>query len=438
MKRLRSKQTAGHAQQNKKSDRFWFSGNRYTCPAGKKEEFIEGLRSLAVKTLGNTECEEWKSGLAELKMSFGIEKGKGRGNNFSGRLCSSAHNHLQSTPKGKTKQVQIGRHDHLLAQDDEKPPLVEAITAHSKIEGGRKFEVTRRIGKGTYGTVYRGLLYSETVATGTRTVAIKKIPKDFQDPLMNGIVFREVAALRQVSTHRNIVELLAFVETEFDYLFFFDIFTCDVSWIIKRKMERFEVKACCRQLIDAVSYVHSLKLIHRDVKPRNILYRANSDPQFALCDFGLSRHDENNIDESESEIARRLAPDRAYTSNVVTLYYRAPEILLKKGKYDVHIDDWALGCSFAEMEISEPLFNVADEAELRGIFSKMSSLQHTCHQTPCILKAMNGANTGTMFLKQLGSRFGHAFPSFLAHLLCVNPSGRSKLEAAASDWLQTP
>ena len=58
------------------------------------------------------------------------------------------------------------------------------------------------------------------MATGTRTVAIKKIPKDFQDPLMNGIVFREVAALRQVSTHRNIVELLAFVETEFDYLFF--------------------------------------------------------------------------------------------------------------------------------------------------------------------------------------------------------------------------
>ena len=333
--------------------------------------------------------------------------------------------------------MQIGRHDHLLAQDDEKPPLVEAITAHSKIEGGRKFEVTRRIGKGTYGTVYRGLLYSETVATSTRTVAIKKIPKDFQDPLNNGIVFREVAALRQVSTHRNIVELLAFVETEFDYLFFFDIFTCDVSWIIKRKMERFEVKACCRQLIDAVSYVHSLKLIHRDVKPRNILYRANSDPQFALCDFGLSRHDENNIDESESEIARRLAPDRAYTSNVVTLYYRAPEILLKKGKYDVHIDDWALGCSFAEMEISEPLFHVADEAELRGIFSKMSSLQHTCHQTPCILKAMNGANTGTMFLKQLGSRFGHAFASFLAHLLCVNPSKRNKLEAAASDWLQT-
>ena len=439
MKRLRSKKTVGHAQQNKKSDRFWFSGNRYTCPAGKKEEFIEGLRSIAEKTRGNTECEEWKTGLAALKKSFGIEMGKGRCNIFSERLCSSADNHLQATPKGKTKLMQKGRHDdHLLAQDDEKPPVVEAITAHSKIEGGRKFEVTRRIGKGTYGTVYRGLLYSETVATSTRTVAIKKIPKDFQDPLNNGIVFREVAALRQVSTHRNIVELLAFVETEFDYLFFFDIFTCDVTWIIKRKMERFEVKACCRQLIDAVSYVHSLKLIHRDVKPRNILYRANSDPQFALCDFGLSRHDENNIDESELEIARRLAPDSAYTSNVVTLYYRAPEILLKKGKYDVHIDDWALGCSFAEMEISEPLFNVANEAQLlRGIFSKMSSPEHTCQTLSSQLKALNGANTGTMFLKQLGSRFGHAFASFLAHLLCVNPSKRNKLEAAASDWLQT-
>ena len=107
-------------------------------------------------------------------------------------------------------------------------------------------------------------------------------------------------------------------------------------------------------------------------------------------------------------------------------------------EYDFHIDDWALGCSFAEMEISEPLFNVADEAELlRGIFSKMSSLEHTCQTLSSQLKALNGANTGTMFLKQLGSRFGRAFASFLAHLLCVNPSKRNKLEAAASDWLQT-
>ena len=133
MKRLRSKQTAGHAQQNKKSDRFWFSGNRYTCPAGKTEEFIEGLRSIAVKTRGNTECEEWETGLVALKKSFGIENGKGKCNFFSERLCSSADNHLQATPKGKTKQMQKGRHDHVLAQDDEKPPLVEAITAHSKI-----------------------------------------------------------------------------------------------------------------------------------------------------------------------------------------------------------------------------------------------------------------------------------------------------------------
>ena len=88
------------------------------------------------------------------------------------------------------------------------------------------------------------------------------------------------------------------------------------------------------------------------MKPRNILYRANSDPLFALGDFGLCRRE--LID--ESEIVRPMAPDPEYTSGVVTLFYRAPEIILSSGKYTAHIDDWALGCSFAEVEISEPLF----------------------------------------------------------------------------------
>ena len=199
-------------------------------------------------------------------------------------------------------------------------------------------------------------------------------------------------------------------------------------------MQTFEAKECCSQLIAAVSYVHSLKIMHRDVKPSNILYRANSEPLFALCDFGLCRHE--HIDDSET--ARLLAPGPAYTSNVATLYYRAPEIILRNGKYGVHIDDWALGCCFAEMEISEPLFKAANEAQLlRRMFSKFGFPQFACTTLSSQLKTLNGEKTDPIVLKPLGSRFGRDFAIFLAHLLCLNPWRRSKSEACLSDWLQT-
>ena len=87
------------------------------------------------------------------------------------------------------------------------------------------------------------------------------------------------------------------------------------------------------QLLDAMSFCHMHRVLHRDLKPQNIL--VSSTGHIKLADFGLART--FNI------------PMRIYTHEVVTLWYRAPEILLGTQFYATGVDVWSLGCIFAEM-----------------------------------------------------------------------------------------
>lgn len=86
-------------------------------------------------------------------------------------------------------------------------------------------------------------------------------------------------------------------------------------------------------MLDAISFCHLNLILHRDLKPQNLLVDAHG--RIKLADFGLAR-------------AFNL-PMRAYTHEVVTLWYRAPEILLGTKMYATGVDIWSLGCIFAEM-----------------------------------------------------------------------------------------
>ena len=100
------------------------------------------------------------------------------------------------------------------------------------------------------------------------------------------------------------------------------------------------------QSLKALKYMHSAQLLHRDMKPSNLLL--NSDCLMKVADFGL---------------ARSLKPDRIYdesapalTDYVATRWYRAPEILLGSGKYTYAVDMWAVGCILGEMLLGKPMF----------------------------------------------------------------------------------
>lgn len=125
------------------------------------------------------------------------------------------------------------------------------------------------------------------------------------------------------------------------------------------------------QMLDAIAFCHVHRILHRDLKPQNLL--VNSSGHIKLGDFGLARN--FNL------------PMRGYTHEVITLWYRAPEILLGSKFYATGVDIWSLGCIFAEMMTREPLFPGDSEIDqIYRIFRKLGTPDETvwpgCTQLP--------------------------------------------------------
>ena len=108
-----------------------------------------------------------------------------------------------------------------------------------------------------------------------------------------------------------------------------------------------EVLYLFKQMLLAVSYLHENYILHRDIKPANFLI--DNEGNCILTDFGLARS--------------LPSPEKELTKNVVTRYYRAPEILFGSRFYGEKVDIWALGCILAEMYLKEPLFKGSSEVE---------------------------------------------------------------------------
>jgi cyclin-dependent kinase len=113
------------------------------------------------------------------------------------------------------------------------------------------------------------------------------------------------------------------------------------------------VKSFLYQLLTGVAYCHHHRVLHRDLKPQNLLI--NREGELKLADFGLAR--------------AFGIPVRSYTHEVVTLWYRAPDVLLGSRKYSTPVDIWSIGCIFAEMVNGAPLFTgTSEETQLDAIF----------------------------------------------------------------------
>ena len=99
------------------------------------------------------------------------------------------------------------------------------------------------------------------------------------------------------------------------------------------------------QMLRGLLCLHSADIMHRDIKPCNLLVNTNCD--LKICDFGLAR----GIAEDTERAAKT-----AYTMYVVTRWYRAPEVTLDTQNYDEAVDMWAVGCCFAELMLRTPIF----------------------------------------------------------------------------------
>lgn len=196
------------------------------------------------------------------------------------------------------------------------------------------------IGEGAYGKVYKAL-HNDT----NQVVALKQVKLD---KIFEGVpctTIREVAILSTIK-HKNIVRLL-FTYHNSQYLtLVFEYCETDLYMYMKKKrLATIEIISFSYQLLSAVSILHRQAVIHRDIKPHNLLIRESV---LKLADFGLSRT--MNI------------PHSQLSHDVVTLWYRPPEILLKHADYDTASDMWSVGCVIAEMALGKPLFRGKNEA----------------------------------------------------------------------------
>jgi len=208
-----------------------------------------------------------------------------------------------------------------------------------------------KVGEGTDGVVYK----ARDVNTG-RIVALKKIRLEAEDEGVPSTAIREISLLKELKDD-NIVKLLEIVHADQKLYLVFEFLDMD----LKRYMESLNsngtpitldiVKKFTHQLTSGLLYCHSHRILHRDLKPQNLLI--DKDDNLKLADFGLAR--------------AFGIPLRTYTHEVVTLWYRAPEVLLGSRHYSTAIDMWSVGCIFAEMVLrGSPLF--PGDSEIDQIF----------------------------------------------------------------------
>lgn len=218
-----------------------------------------------------------------------------------------------------------------------------------------QYEKLEKVGEGTYGVVYKaqdgdGQIY-----------ALKTIRLEAEDEGIPSTAIREISLLKELQ-HPNIVRLCDVIHTERKLTLVFEFLDQDLKKMLDQTengLDPATTKSFLFQLLRGIAYCHQHRVLHRDLKPQNLLIN-RVDGELKLADFGLAR--------------AFGIPVRSYTHEVVTLWYRAPDVLMGSRKYSTPVDIWSVGCIFAEMVNGRPLFpGNADQDQLQKIFKVLGT-----------------------------------------------------------------
>ncbi|CAM9445713.1 unnamed protein product [Chrysoparadoxa australica] len=215
------------------------------------------------------------------------------------------------------------------------------------------WEKLEEIGQGAYGTVYK----ARSLEDGT-IAALKRVQLAGDHEGVQATTLREVSTLREL-THPCVVELM---DIQYEHsaqciYMVFEFMEQDLKRYLDnmlrngRRLSSQLIKSYLFQLVAALDFCHQNRIMHRDLKPHNILIDKKG--SLKLADFGLAR-------------AFTMGRPRKYTHEVVTLWYRPPEVLLGDDGYLTAVDVWSIGCIFAEMATLRPLF--PGDSEIDQIF----------------------------------------------------------------------
>ncbi|KAI1925870.1 negative regulator of the PHO system [Ophidiomyces ophidiicola] len=218
------------------------------------------------------------------------------------------------------------------------------------------FQQLEKLGEGTYATVFKG----RNRQTG-EMVALKEIHLDSEEGTPSTAI-REISLMKELK-HENIVSLYDVIHTENKLMLVFEYMDRDLKKYMDIRGDRGQldyatIVSFMQQLLRGIAFCHENRVLHRDLKPQNLLI--NNKGHLKLADFGLAR--------------AFGIPVNTFSNEVVTLWYRAPDVLLGSRTYNTSIDIWSAGCIMAEMYTGRPLFpGTTNEDQLQKIFRLMGT-----------------------------------------------------------------
>jgi len=232
-------------------------------------------------------------------------------------------------------------------------------------EAATKFEKLAKIGQGTFGEVFK----ARDKKNHKFTVAMKKILMENEKEGFPITALREIRIL-QLLKHDNVVNLLEICQTratQFNryrstFYLVFEFCEHDLAGLLSNTKVKFslgEIKQVIQQMLNGLYYIHSNKILHRDMKAANVLITKTG--TLKLADFGLAR----------AFSAQKNGQPNRYTNRVVTLWYRPPELLLGDRNYGPPVDLWGAGCIMAEMWTRSPIMQGNSEQQQLTLISQL-------------------------------------------------------------------
>ncbi|RDX63295.1 putative serine/threonine-protein kinase, partial [Mucuna pruriens] len=270
-----------------------------------------------------------------------------------------------------------------------------------------------KIGRGTYSNVYK----AREKGTG-KVVALKKVRFDTSDSESIKFMAREIMILQKLD-HPNVIKLKGLATSRMQYSLYlvFDFMHSDLTRIISRPGEKLtepQIKCYMQQLLCGLQHCHERGVMHRDIKASNLLVDRKG--VLKIADFGL---------------ATSIEAERPLTNRVVTLWYRAPELLLGSTNYGYSIDLWSAGCLLAEMFLGRPIMPGRTEVEqIHLIFKLCGSPSEDYFRKLKLTTSYRPSQHYKPSFQENFQKFPSSSQGLLATLLDLNPAHRGTAASA--------
>lgn len=302
------------------------------------------------------------------------------------------------------------------SQQHQQPQTLQQHSGSGNSAPTSEYLPDRPIGYGAFGVVW-----SVTDPRDSKRVALKKLPNVFQSLVSSKRVFRELGMMR-FFRHENVLSCLDILQPP--HIDFFqeiymitELMQSDLHKIIvsPQNLSQDHIKVFLYQILRGVKYLHSAKIIHRDIKPGNLL--VNSNCVLKICDFGLAR-----VEEEDST--------KHMTQEVVTQYYRAPEILMGAKHYTTAVDMWSVGCIFGELlgrrilfQAQSPIQQLELITDLLGTPS-VNDMKFAVEAAKRHVLARGPKTPSIAYLYTLSQSATHEAVHFLCQMLTLDPEKR--------------